>query len=39
MPPGVDALLDRGLAKRREERFGSVREFAEALGHAGQRAA
>jgi serine/threonine-protein kinase len=39
VPPGLDAFLDRGLAKRREDRFADTRAFAEALVHVGPLAA
>ncbi|WP_324196852.1 serine/threonine-protein kinase [Nocardia cyriacigeorgica] len=31
LPPGVDAVLGRAMAKRRDERFGSCGEFAAAM--------
>lgn len=31
VPPGLDAVIGRALAKRAEERFGSMAEFAAAL--------
>jgi len=31
VPPGLDAAITRALAKRAEDRFGSMAEFAAAL--------